>query len=66
MQVHECIVKLLDPTAVREAGKTINELGGMQAMQANFYIYCIIGASLRTQLVTSIAATSGLCCSCCE
>ena len=29
---------------------------------ANFYIYCIIGASLRTQLVTSIAATSGLCC----
>ena len=33
---------------------------------ANFYIYCIIGASLRTQLVTSIAATSGLCCRCCK
>jgi len=43
----------VDPAAVREAGNTINELGGMDAMRANFYIYChFIGERLKDMGLT--------------
>ena len=43
----------MDPTVAKEAGKAINERGGMQAMQANFYIYChLIGERLKDMGVT--------------
>ena len=38
----------MDPTVVKEVGEAINERGGFQAMQANFYIYChLIGERLK-------------------
>ena len=44
----------MDPTVVKLAGEAINERGGMQAMQANFYIYChLIGERLKNMGVTS-------------
>ena len=44
----------VDPTVVREAGEAIYERGGMQTMQANFYIYChFIGERLKDMGVTS-------------
>ena len=43
----------MDPTVVREVGEAINERGGMQAMRANFYIYChLIGVRLKDLGVT--------------
>ena len=43
----------MDPTVVKLAGEAINERGGMQAMQANFYIYChLIGERLKDMGVT--------------
>ena len=44
----------VDPTVVREAGEAIYERGGMQTMQANFFIYChFIGERLNDMCVTS-------------
>ena len=43
----------MDPTVVLEVGKAINERGGMQALQASFYIYChLIGQRLEDMKVT--------------
>ena len=44
----------MDKTVVIEAGKAFNERGGMQAMQANFYIYChFVGERLKDMNVTA-------------
>eukprot|EP00966_Prymnesium_polylepis_P299432 6919459-Prymnesium_polylepis.1 len=43
----------VDPAVVREAGKAIEERGGMDAMRANFYIYChFIGERLKDMGLT--------------
>ena len=43
----------VDPTVVRNAGIEIDERGGMQAMVANFYMYChFVGERLKDMGVT--------------
>ena len=45
----------VDPTVVRKAGEAIYERGAMQAMQANFYIYCHF---IGDRLINDMGVTS--------